>query len=127
MKLLTLAGLALASLSLCACAGGPLPLTGNPAADAKAAVANVQSVNGNLQIINQQLLGEIVKKCGFDVDFNVAIPNPVPTGNLKISCHIAPGDLPTATITPAGGSFGGGGSTAVTLPAGTVAVPVAPQ
>lgn len=100
MKLSVLAGLALASLSLCACSslgGLALPLTGNPAADAKTAAANLNAVNGQLSAFNQKLFEQLIQKCGFKGAFNVALPNPVPTGNLAMWCDIEPGGLSAPT------------------------------
>jgi predicted small secreted protein len=91
MKLHLIAGLALASLSLAGC--GTLQLTGKPAADAKATVANLSAVNSNLGAINQQLITAVLLACGSDVDVSIGFPAPVPSGKLDTKCHIAPGQL----------------------------------
>ncbi len=137
MKPLLIAGaLALASTGLGACGTlGALPLTGNPAADAKTAASNLAAVNGNLQVINQQLMAQIVQHCGFKGALNISLPNPVPTGNLAMFCDIEPGGLTapttlglsaTAIGMPSqgqGGTFGGGGATASAPPPAPAAAP----
>jgi hypothetical protein len=85
-----------ASLSGCAGFSGALPFTGNVAADAKTAATNLSAVNAGLGAINQQLLDQILQNCGFKATFNVALPSPIPTGNLAISCDIAAGHLSPA-------------------------------
>lgn len=93
-----------ASLAACGTAGLSLPFTGHPAADAKTAQANLSAVNTNLAGFNQQVLNQIVQHCSIKGELNVAIPNPVPTGNLKVACDIKPGGLsgpPTLGLSPA--------------------------
>jgi hypothetical protein len=80
-----------AVMAMSACAG--LPLTGNPAADAKTAAANVSAINANLGAFNQQAMTAVLLACGTDVDVSVAFPAPVPSGKLDFKCHIAPGQL----------------------------------
>jgi hypothetical protein len=94
MRFHTLAVVGCAVL-LAACTSGcaGLPLTGNPAADAKTAAANLSTINTTVGAINQQLLDQILQNCGFKATFNVALPSPIPTGNLAINCDIAAGHL----------------------------------
>jgi hypothetical protein len=97
MKILLFAGCALLSaVALAGCSTFALPLTGNPTADAKTAVTNLSAVNAGLGAINQQLLDQILENCGFSATLNVALPSPVPTGNLQIKCDITAGHLSPA-------------------------------
>lgn len=84
MKTLLIAGaLALASTSLCACAG--TPLTGNPVADAKAAAQNTNPTQffDNLNKFNQAA-GQVCGGYG-NLDWNPPLP---PTGSVHVQCQI---------------------------------------